>query len=249
MNDTMSPTTTGIQIETGQSRYAALASMIHARVVDGEWPPGSALPAEHALASQHNVALGTMRRALDLLAQRGVLERVHGRGTFVRTGLQGAPMLRFFRFGAHEGAVPTSRILLRESIPAFADVASALGLQEGDPVLHLRRLRSLDQKPCLVEEIFLLLPAFQALTTGDTGEWGDLLYPAYGQKAGVYIHRAVDQIGFECLAERDATTLGLVPGHPCAAVRRNAYDVQGRCVEFRVTRGDAFAFQYKVTIA
>src|SRR5688572_11193907 len=85
--------------EPGQSRYAALAAALRQRILDGEWPPGTALPAETSLAAEHGVALGTLRRALELMAEQGLIERQHGKGTFVRGGLSGAPMLRFFRFG------------------------------------------------------------------------------------------------------------------------------------------------------
>src|SRR5437016_1409440 len=100
-----------VQTEPGQSRYAAVALALRQRVVAGEWPPGTALPAETRLAAEHGVALGTLRRALELLTEQGLIERHHGKGTFVRGGLAGAPMLRFFRFGAGDGEVPQSRIV------------------------------------------------------------------------------------------------------------------------------------------
>ena len=99
-----------VSAEPGQSRYAALAAALRARVVAGEWPPGSALPAEQTLAAEHGVALGTLRRALELMAEQGLIERIHGRGTFVRSGMTGATMMRFFRFGEGRGDVPTSQI-------------------------------------------------------------------------------------------------------------------------------------------
>ena len=114
-----------VDSEPGQSRYAALAAAMRARIVAGEWPPGSAIPAEQTLAGEHGVALGTMRRALDLLAEQGLVERIHGRGTFVRQGLGGAPMLRFFRFGTSGQDAPKSRILAREVVPATGEVARA----------------------------------------------------------------------------------------------------------------------------
>ena len=45
-----------------------------------------------------------------------------------------------------------------------------------------------------------------------------------------------------------ARLLGLAPGHPGVLVTRSAHDRAGRCVEVRLTRGDAQAFQYSVTI-
>eukprot|EP01031_Cornospumella_fuschlensis_P003949 gene3949-4927_t len=53
--------------EPGLSRYAALATALKGRIIEGEWPPGSALPAEQMLAEEHGVALGTLRHALELL--------------------------------------------------------------------------------------------------------------------------------------------------------------------------------------
>lgn len=232
----------------GLSRYAALAAALRARVVAGEWPPGSALPAENLLAAEHQVALGTMRRALELLVAEGLVERVHGRGTFVRQGIAGASMLRFFRFDGGSGEVPRSRILSRQRTAAPTTVARRLGLAAGEMVLRLQRLRLLADQPCLLEELWLPLDVFSPLTEGGTDDWGDLLYPLFARLCGVHVHRAVDEIGFAALTAAQARQLGLAAGHPGVLVQRAAYDLGGRCVEWRTTRADANAFHYTVTI-
>jgi GntR family transcriptional regulator len=237
-----------VQPEPGQSRYGALAAALRQRIVDGEWPPGTALPAETSLAAEHGVALGTLRRALELLAEQGLIERRHGRGTFVRGGLSGAPMLRFFRFGAGDGEVPQSRILARQSVVASAEVARRLGIARGDPVLRLQRLRALGGQPRLFEEIWLPLPLFDTLVGLPLADWGDLLYPFFVERCGVAVTRATDEIGFAHLTGPQARALELPAGHPGVTVTRQAYDLAGRCVELRVTHGDAFAFHYSVTI-
>lgn len=234
--------------EPGQSRYGALAAAMRARIVAGEWPAGSAIPSEQTLAAEHGVALGTMRRALDLLAEQGLVERIHGRGTFVRQGLGGAPMLRFFRFGAGATEAPSSRILARQVLAAPAEVARVLGCGSGEQALRLKRLRSVGNQPALHEEIWLPLPLFAALTEGDPADWGDLLYPLFAERCGVQVHRAVDTIGFGNLGAAPARALRLPAGHPCARVQRQAFDLSGRCVEWRTTLGDANAFHYTVSI-
>lgn len=231
----------------GVSRYAALAAALRQRIVAGEWPAGTAIPAEDQLAAQHEVALGTIRRALELLVAEGLIERVHGRGTFVRQSLGGAPMLRFFRFG-DDGAVPRSRILARDKVGAPAAIAQALGVAAGAACLRLKRLRLLDGRPCLYEEIWLPLPLFARLARTDTATWPDLLYPLYATACGVHVHRARDEIGFGTLTATQARQLALAAGDPCAVVTRTAYDLQGRPIEARVSRGDAHAFHYTVTI-
>ena len=80
----MSAPTLTVVPEPGQSRYAALAAALRARVVAGEWPPGSALPAEQTLAAEHGVALGTLRRALELLATADMKAAIHAQGAEVQ---------------------------------------------------------------------------------------------------------------------------------------------------------------------
>lgn len=237
-----------IQPEPGQSRYAALAAALRHRIVGGEWPTGTPLPAETSLAAEHGVALGTLRRALDLLAEQGLIERRHGKGTYVRGGLAGATMLRFFRFGSGDGEVPQSRVIARQSVVASAEVARRLGVARGDPVLRLHRLRSLGGQPCLLEEIWLPLPMFSPLLDSPLAEWGDLLYPMFAERCGVTVTRATDEIGFANLSAAQARHLELSPAHPGVTVTRQAYDLGGRCVELRITRADAFAFHYTVTM-
>lgn len=233
--------------EPGVSRYAAIAAALRARVQAGEWPPGSALPSEQALAAEHGVAMATLRRAMELLASQGLVERIHGRGTFVRSGMS-APMLRFFRFGGGSGEVPRSRIASRRKVTATSEAAQRLGLAKGDAVLQLLRVRSLGGQPRMLEEITLPLPLFQVLADTPTAEWDDLFYPMYAQRCGVHVQRAVDEIGFGTFTAAQAAYLDLPAGHPCARVVRRAYDLSGRCVELRTTLGDAHAFHYEVTI-
>ena len=233
---------------TGISRYGALAAELRQRIVEGHWPPGSALPAEQRLAAERGVALGTLRQALGVLAEEGLVERRHGRGTFVRAALAGAPMLRFFRFGDRAGEIPASRIASRQVVVPPPAVAAGLGLAAGEKVLRLRRVRSVGGLPRLLEELWLPLPLFRPLVEGDPAAWGDLLYPCFAERCGVHVHRAVDEIRFALLTATDARALKLPAGHPCAVVQRQAYDLAGRCVEWRLTRGDAAAFRYTVSI-
>ena len=233
--------------EPGRSRYAALADVLRAHLLRGEWPPGSAIPAEQLLAAEHGVALGTVRQALQLLVDERLIERVQGRGTFVRQGLAGATLLRFFRF-AGNGEVPGSRILTRRQRRAPAEIARRLGLSPGATVLELLRLRTLARRPCLLEHIWLPMPLFAALADGDAAQWGDLLYPLYAERCGVRVHRACDEVRFEPLAATHTKHLALPAGHPGVVVTRLTFDIAGRCIEVRSTRGDAFAFRYTTTI-
>lgn len=234
----------------GQSRYGGVASALRERILAGEWAPGEAIHAEAALAQSYGVAVGTIRQALSLLVEDGLLERHHGKGTFVSPGLAGGSMLRFFRFRGPSATSepPVSQIVSRRARRADAAEAGAFGLRGDGQVLQLERVRSIDGQPCLLETIVLPLPLFGALVDSDPQEWGDLLYPMYQQRCKVLIHQAEDHLSFAQLSAVQARRLRLQAGHPCVVVRRTAHDRVGRCVELRTTRGDAFAFEYTAQV-
>jgi GntR family transcriptional regulator len=70
-------------------RYVQLAELVRQRVSKGHWPPGSMLPSIEHLMQEFDVARVTVRQAIALLAEEGLLSPQRGRGTFV-TGKPGA---------------------------------------------------------------------------------------------------------------------------------------------------------------
>jgi GntR family transcriptional regulator len=63
--------------------YVQLADDLAARIKRGEFPVGSRLPSEAELAEHYGTARMTVRRALDVLRERGVIRTLHGRGSVV----------------------------------------------------------------------------------------------------------------------------------------------------------------------
>ena len=64
--------------------YMRVADEIAAQIADGSLPQGSMLPGERAMAEQHGVAIGTVRRAVRELRDRGLVVTLPHKGTFVR---------------------------------------------------------------------------------------------------------------------------------------------------------------------
>jgi GntR family transcriptional regulator len=66
--------------------YVQLADDLAARMRDGTYPVGSRLPSEAELAEIYGVAKMTVRRALEVLRERGLIRTLHGRGSVVVDG-------------------------------------------------------------------------------------------------------------------------------------------------------------------
>jgi GntR family transcriptional regulator len=230
----------------GQSRYGKLATAIKERILRGEWRPGQMLPSESALCQEYGVALGTIRQAMSLLVQDGIVQRQQGKGTFVTRGLDGPSMLRFFRFNPTDDEVisPQSNILQTRLRESSAQEALMFAQPSKYKVLQFERLRLINDEPCLLESIVVPIPLFGPLLDLGLHEWDDLLYPMYQKKCGVIVNHAQDSLSFSHLNLTQARRLKLTSGHPCVVVERKAYVISNRCIEMRTTRGDAYSFTY-----
>jgi DNA-binding GntR family transcriptional regulator len=70
-----------INPDSPELAYVQLAKLLAAKIQAGEIK--GRLPSERDLAEEYGVAYGTVRRAMGLLRERGLVVSVHGRGTFV----------------------------------------------------------------------------------------------------------------------------------------------------------------------
>ncbi|MDT7578722.1 MAG: GntR family transcriptional regulator, partial [Pseudonocardiales bacterium] len=123
--------------------FLTLRDLIAADIARNVWGPGEAISTESELAAQHDLSLGTVRRALDLLESEGMVERIRGSGTFVRRPDFETAFVRFIRYygSAGDRRTPHSVILEREALIGPPDVTSALQLLSGTRVIRLLRQR------------------------------------------------------------------------------------------------------------
>jgi GntR family transcriptional regulator len=230
--------------------YHRIRDALHAEIVAHKWRPGEPLPSEAELAKTHGASIGTVRKAVDSLVADGVLERLQGKGTYLRRPDFQSSLFRFFRHLSADGTprVPESRILKREDTIVPATVASALNVSAGARAIRLLRLRSFDGKPLLLEEIYLPRDRFKPLLEIDPREFGDLLYPLYEQYCGVLVTSARETLSAEAASARHAKLLELEAGSPVIVIERVALALDRQPLEWRQSRGPADQFRYHVEI-
>lgn len=230
-------------------RYQRLRDQIAAEIAAQLWKPGEAIPSESELAATHGVALGTVRRAIDVLVAEGLVERSHGRGTFVRRPSFDNSLLRFLRVqGGGKGEVPVSRILERAALPAPADVAQSLALPSGGEAVRLVRQRLVAGRIMLAEEIWLPKARFAPMLSVDLAAIGPLLYPAYERLCGQLVASAEETLSVELAAAEHAKLVGVQPGQPVVVIERLAYGYDRHPLEWRRSRAPAESFRYHVEI-
>ncbi|MBN3760599.1 GntR family transcriptional regulator [Burkholderia sp. Ac-20365] len=231
-------------------RYQRLRDEMVALIAARHWRPGEAIPTEQALASSYDVAVGTVRKAVDLLVAEGLLERFQGRGTFVRRASFDSSLFRFFRFQTRQGErrVPESRILRREVVDAPSAVAAILQISSSARVIQMSRLRLIDGVPMLAEEIWLPYVRFAAFAQMDLNEVGDLLYPVYEAQCNQVVASATETLTVEAIGPLHARLLHIEPGTPAVVIERLAYGYDRQPLEWRRSRGPASEFIYQAEI-
>lgn len=229
--------------------YRRLRDELAAEIARNTWHPGEPIPAEAEIAAKYKVAVGTARKALDLLVSDRLVERVQGSGTFVRRASFETAVVRFLRYygSAGDRRTPGSRILKREKIGGSEAVTNALQLERGAEVIHLERLRVDEGKPVLIEDIWLNAVRFGPVLTMEECE-PKLLYPIYEKLCGEIVARAEETITIGTAGSAEAKLLGLELGQPIVLLARLAFGYDDCPIEWRCSRGSGLDFHYRVEI-
>lgn len=228
--------------------YAQVRERMMRRLVDGEWTPGMLLPSEMELARQLNVSQGTVRKALDSMTADNLLRRRQGRGTYVAEPEESRILFQFFRLSPDEGSptFPDSRVLSTGHARPTKTETVALGLEKGDDVFRIERIRSLSNQPILIETITLparRFPDFDHLTIIPNN-----LYRLYSQRWGITIGSAGERLKAIAASTRDAAKLGCDQGEPLLLISRLARDLEERPVELRWSRCISRDIHYAVNL-
>lgn len=188
------------------------------RIHNGEWAEGQLIPTEAELASEFGCARATVNRALQALAQSGVLERRRKVGTRVAQH----PRVQMVRFLLRREIEATGKaygysLLLYEECPPPPDTAQAMLLRTDDRLLRVRASFTADGAPYCCEERWINHFA----TPGLTREALSRISPCEWLLGHVPINRGSMAIGAALANERFVTdALQLQPGDPVLLVER-----------------------------
>ena len=123
--------------------YAQVRDDLRRAINSGRYTQGEAIPPEPELGASYGVSRITIRRAVAELVAEGMLEKILGKGTFVRQLNFSPSLVSVSGFGTedeHFEDRPRRRVLRKWTEVADARIAHRLGLNPGDPLLCLERL-------------------------------------------------------------------------------------------------------------
>lgn len=222
-----------------QPLWAKARAYIVRRLSEGVWRPGEMLPSEKDLAAELGVSLGTVRRAVDSLEKSGIVNRVQGKGTFVRSfeHTYTNPTQRFF-WDRTDAIVPFAmRTVLYETVPVTAAETPAriLGLGYGEKLIHALRVYAWDGRDQGISELWLGAKRFARMTEENLSNHTGSLYSYYEQMLGVAIVSVKDRIKAKVFDAHLASLGNFCIGEPYLELTRVGYTYGGVPVEYRLS--------------
>jgi GntR family transcriptional regulator len=226
--------------------YHQARQYILERIEAGVWPVGSQIPTEHQLCRTLSVSRATVVRALTELVNQGVLERQHGKGTFVASPrvLHGPFELKSFTEEHGErGLRARAEVLDVAEIPAPDAVATALRIEPGTTVVRIYRLRYAGAETMGLQESFL--PAADVPNLAQDATWlTGSLYQLLEARYRIVPHRAIETFEPVLLDDQDANLLRCRNNRLAFLVERVTFDAAGKAFEFvrSKMRGDRYRY-------
>jgi GntR family transcriptional regulator len=223
---------------TSEDVHRVLADRISA----GHLRPGQRLGAERALAAELGVSRATLRQALAVLEDGGMVRRVPGRGggTFVSRDKIERDLSRVVGVPAllrSQGVVAGTRVMSARLSAADESAARALRMHPGDLVVDLVRIRLADGSPISVEHAMLPADRFPGLLELPLG---GSVYELLDEHFGTQPAEAVERIEVVVASPDEAMVLDVEVGAPLLAITRTTTDRGGEPIEFShdLFRGD-----------
>lgn len=223
--------------------YQQVRARLTQRISDGSWAAGIIIPSEIQIAAELGVSQGTVRKALDDMTAANLLVRRQGRGTFVATHDESRILFQFFKLQLDTGerVFPESEVLDVQIHAATQQEAAKLALFAKEPVIRIRRVRSLDGRRCIIEMIILPSALFEGI---EKGEIPNNLYDTYARRFGVTVGGGIETLKAVAATDEHAKDLGVTAGHPLLLIDRVASALDGRPVEWRVSLCNTATMQY-----
>lgn len=229
--------------------YTQIKNALRSGILDGRYAPHSRMPSESELQAMFEVSRITIRQALGDLQKEGLIFKVHGKGSFVSqpkafqnvTSLQG-----FAEAMASSGHEIINRVTHFRFVPASAEVAARLELDEHATVTEIHRVRLLNRSPVSYEITYLPEAIGRQLQRADLVTRD--IFLILENDCAVPLGRA--DISIDAIAAESAVAraLSVKDGAPLLRIERLTHDSDGRPIDFEYLyfRGDTFQYRFQI---
>jgi len=246
-------TKASIDFENRIPYYLQLIDVIKEKIASKAWPEGSQIPGEQDLCEIYSVSRTVVRQALRELDLEGIIDRRKGKGTFIAKPKISEGLVQnltgFYQDMTERGLKPVTQILLHEVIPASEKVAAQLEIPPGSQVIHLHRLRFINDEP--IQLVTSYLPYNVCPKVADVDFTNRSLYEYLEKECGFTLGRARRSIEAVAAKEAEARLLQIERGTALLMLTSVSYTTDGIAIEYfhALHRGDRSRFDVELVLA
>lgn len=227
-------------------KYKTIYDSIKDKILNKEYPANSKIPDEISLCKEYNCSRMTMKKALDLLVQEGLLYRKRGQGSFVMSSNNSKGQIVISErelqgFTKSSQGNVTSKILEFKLEFANEEIANNLNIHVDDPIYNIFRLRLVNNKPYVLERTYMPTSLIPGITLEVLSH---SVYDYIENTLNLKIASANKTTKADVSNELDHTYLRLKDIEPVLEIDQIAYLDNGIPFEYSISRHryDLFAF-------
>lgn len=213
--------------------YQQVRKYLYSLIAKNQLQPDSKLPSERELVERFNSTRITIRQALMRLESLGVVYRANRRGWFVapkRFVINPTQKVNFNLMAHEQGRTPSTAVVTLKTMSPTESIQTEMDTVTSD-VFYLCRVRSLEGRQVMAEEIFLDTLRYPELDQKDLSQSiTTLLQNEYS----VEVQREYSNIQVVALDKKIADILATNEGAPCLKILRKRYDTNGQLADFNI---------------
>ncbi|MDO4797924.1 MAG: GntR family transcriptional regulator [Coriobacteriales bacterium] len=231
------------------ARYRVVWEDLRGKILNETYPVGSLLPTEEELTILYGVSRPTVRHALSLLAEEGLVDRRKRRGTLVcepQSRREYATHVQSFEAEMHtERRIPRTKVISCTREGADGTVCQALHIKEDDAVLRLVRVRYANEDPNVLVVTYVPLDVCPEVEQVDFEQCS--LYQTL-RSHGHEVVRARRRLNVELADAGSAAMLGMSTSDPVFVFHSYGYTDDNVTVEYSVAtyRGSTNSFEFTI---
>ncbi|QUW21268.1 GntR family transcriptional regulator [Sporosarcina sp. Marseille-Q4063] len=237
----------GLDSNAEEPLYKQLAKIISGKILEEGMDSGTLIPSESEMIEKYNVSRTTVREAIQLLVNKGVLEKIWGKGTIVKSSVFVETLGELTGFAEEimeQGYVPSAKLISAEMKSNHLYEMSKLSLSPQDEILIIERIRIADDLPIAYERSCWPKNIGKLLLKENLNEIR--FYDLLEQKYNIYLTEADESISATNASGFEAGLLGVGPGTALLEMNRISYGVDGAPLEFTCTKYRSDTYSYNI---
>ncbi|WP_276886018.1 GntR family transcriptional regulator [Anaerococcus lactolyticus] len=214
--------------------YSQISDDIRNKIYSQELSENQKIPSESELMDKYGVSRGTVKKALKILVDEGVLKQIQGKGTYVSNSkisyALGNGLISFAESLNEQNIEYETKLLELDFRKASKTIARALKINEGDEYLYLKRIRSSNSEKIMLIENRINYKKVQGIENTDFTK--DSLFKKIEEITGMKISYSESKFAAKIIGDERANLLDVSPKSPVLHLSQIVYLENNEPIEF-----------------